>query len=263
MTLLLALAFPAVFVNLGHGHNGFLTAALIGLALLWLDRRPVVAGILFGLLAYKPQFGLLIPLVLLATGRWRTLFAAAATVVALTLAVTAVFGMETWRAFFASAPFTREVLEQGGPGWHLIQSVFSFVRMWGGPIPLAYAAQGALTLGLAAALVWLWRSPADFALKAAALCLATLLATPYSMDYDMMALAPAIAFLAMHGLRRGFAPYEITALAALWLVPLIARSIAQATLIPLGVIVMLAMFLIVLRRARSDVATSPMPAPAE
>ena len=47
--LLLALAFPAVFVNLGHGHNGFLTAALIGFALLWLDRRPVVAGILFGL----------------------------------------------------------------------------------------------------------------------------------------------------------------------------------------------------------------------
>ena len=34
MTLLLALAFPAVFVNLGHGHNGFLTAALIGFALL-------------------------------------------------------------------------------------------------------------------------------------------------------------------------------------------------------------------------------------
>ncbi|HKS63009.1 MAG TPA: glycosyltransferase family 87 protein [Xanthobacteraceae bacterium] len=261
--LLLALAFPAVFVNLGHGHNGFLTAALIGFALLSLDRRPVVAGILFGLLAYKPQFGLLIPLVLLATGRWRALVAAAATVVALTLAVTLAFGVETWRAFFASAPFTRAVLEQGGPGWHLIQSVFSFVRMWGGPVPLAYAAQGALTLGLAMSLVWLWRSRADFELKAAALCLATLLATPYSMDYDMMALAPAIAFLVVHGLRRGFGGYEISALAALWIVPLIARSIAQAALIPLGVIVMLAMLLIVLHRARSDVATAPIAAPAE
>jgi hypothetical protein len=263
MWLLLALAFPAVFVNLGHGHNGFLTAALIGFALLWLDRRPVFAGILFGLLAYKPQFGLLIPLVLLATGRWRAVFAAAATIVALTLAVTAVFGVETWRAFFASAPFTRAVLEQGGPGWHLIQSVFSFVRMWGGPIPLAYAAQGALTLGLAAALVWLWRTQADFALKAAALCLAALLATPYSMDYDMMALAPAIAFLSVHGLRRGFAPWEISAIAALWIVPLVARSIAQAALIPLGVIMMLAMVLIVLHRARSDFASAPMAAPAE
>lgn len=263
MTILLALAFPAVFVNLGHGHNGFLTAALIGFALLWLDRRPVVAGILFGLLAYKPQFGLMVPLVLLATGRWRTMIAAGATVAALTLAVTLVFGIETWRAFFASAPFTRAVLEQGGPGWHLIQSVFSFVRMWGGPVPLAYAVQGALTLTLAAALVWLWRSQTDFALKAAALCLAALLATPYSLDYDMMALAPAMAFLAMHGLRRGFAPYEITALAALWAVPLVARSITQVTLIPLGVIVMLAMFAVVFRRARSDFAAVPVQVPAE
>ena len=67
LALLLALAFPAVFINLGHGHNGFLTAALMTGALLQLDKRPVVAGILFGLLAYKPQFGLLIPFVLVAS----------------------------------------------------------------------------------------------------------------------------------------------------------------------------------------------------
>ena len=67
-TLLIATAFPAAFINLGHGQNGFLTAALLGGALLWLDLRPAVAGVLIGLLAYKPQFGLLIPLVLLVTG---------------------------------------------------------------------------------------------------------------------------------------------------------------------------------------------------
>src|SRR5476651_1874015 len=78
--LLLALAFPAVFINLGQAHNGFLTAALIGAALTQLDRRPIIAGILIGCLAYKPQFGLLIPLVLAASGRWRVFAAAAATV---------------------------------------------------------------------------------------------------------------------------------------------------------------------------------------
>jgi hypothetical protein len=237
--LLLALAFPAVFVNLGHGHNGFLTAALVGLALVHLDTRPVIAGILFGLIAYKPQFGLLIPLVLAATGRWRVMLAAAATVAAFAFAVTLAFGVETWRAFFHSAGFTRLVLEQGGPGWHLIQSVFSAVRMWGGPVLLAYAVQGIATLGIAAALVALWRSEAAFALKAAALCIATLLATPYSLDYDMMLLAPAIALLAVDGIARGFSPYHKTALVALWLVPLIARSVAQATLVPVGTIAML------------------------
>ena len=46
---LLALAFPAVFVNVTHGHNGFITAALLGGALLVLDRRPLLAGALHGL----------------------------------------------------------------------------------------------------------------------------------------------------------------------------------------------------------------------
>jgi alpha-1,2-mannosyltransferase len=62
--LLLALAFPAVFINLGHGHNGFLPVALLAAAQVQFDRRPVLAGVLFACLAYKPQFGLLIPLML-------------------------------------------------------------------------------------------------------------------------------------------------------------------------------------------------------
>lgn len=248
--LLLALAYPAAFVNLGHGHNGFLTAALIGFALIQLDRRPVLAGVLFGLLAYKPQFGLMIPLVLVSTGRWRTVFAAAVTVAALMLAATLVFGIDTWHAFFRFAEYTRViVLETGETGWHKIQSVFSWARMWGASVPLAYAVQGAVTLAVAATLIWLWRSSASFALKAAALCLAAILATPYSLDYDLMVLAPAIAFLTLDGLSRGFSPWEKSALAFLWIVPLVARGIAQVTFIPLGVIAMLAMFALVLRKA--------------
>jgi len=250
MWLLLALAFPAVFINIGHGHNGFLTAALLGFALVLLDRRPMTAGILFGLLAYKPQFGLLIPLVLMASGRRRTFGAAAVTVAALVLVSTLAFGPKVWSAFFQSMHLTRVVvLETGDTGWHKIQSVFSWVRMWGGSIPLAYAMQGAVTATLAAALFWLWRSRASFALQSAAFCIAVMVATPYSLDYDMMVLAPAIAFLAADGMSRGFDAYEKSALAGLWLMPLIARSVAQHTLIPLGIIVMLAALALTFRRA--------------
>jgi hypothetical protein len=256
--LLLALAFPAVFVNLGQAHNGFLTAALIGAALVLLDRRPWLAGVLIGCLAYKPQFGLLIPLVLIATGRWRVFAAAAATVAALTLAVTLAFGTQVWTAFLASTPFTRiEVLEQGGTGWFKIQSLFAWVRMWGGGVTLAYVVQAALTLALAAALVWLWRSRAAFPLKAAALVIGCALATPYSLDYDLMLLAPAIAFLAADGFARGFAPYEKTTLAALWLVPLIARSVPEFTLIPLAVPAMLLALGLLLRRAIDETGRAP------
>jgi hypothetical protein len=242
-----------VFVNIGHGHNGFLTAALIGAALLILDTRPVLSGILFGLIAYKPQFGVMIPLVLVATGRWRAFLAAGVTVALLTLATVAAFGPDVWRAFFASTHLTRvEVLELGGTGWHKIQSLFSIVRMWGGGIPLAYAAQGALTIALAGCLIWLWRSAASFPLKAAALIIASLLATPYSLDYDLVALAPAIAFLVADGFARGFGPWQKSALAFLWFMPLIARTVAEQTLIPLGVPAMLLVLVLVLRRAAAD-----------
>jgi hypothetical protein len=155
-----------------------------------------------------------------------------------------------WRAFLDSMAFTREVvLERGDTGWHKIQSVFSWVRMWGGGVTAAYAVQGAVSLAVAVALAWLWRTSARFALKAAALLIGTLLATPYSLDYDLMLLAPAIAFLAADGLRRGFVPWEKTLLAALWLMPLIARSVAQAALIPLAAPLMLAAFVLLLRHA--------------
>jgi alpha-1,2-mannosyltransferase len=256
--LLLALAFPAVFVNLGHGHNGLLTAALIGTALSVLDRRPLLAGMLFGLLVYKPQFGLLIPVVLVATGRWRTFAAAAGTVAVLVAVTTLTFGPAVWDAFLASAHFTRTVvLESGQTGWQKIQSVLAVVRMWGGPVPLAYAVQSAVTLALGAALIWLWRARVEFALKAAALIIAAILATPYSLDYDLTALAPAIAFLAAHGLRCGFAPFEKTALAALWLAPLVARGVAGATLVPLGVLAMAAVLGLVLRRSAAGYELPP------
>ncbi|HVU41626.1 MAG TPA: glycosyltransferase family 87 protein [Xanthobacteraceae bacterium] len=251
--LLLALAYPAVLINIGHGQNGFLTAALLGGALIVLDRRPILAGILIGLLVYKPQFGLMIPLALVAGGHWRTFAAAAATVAALTLVTTLAFGPEVWPAFKASTEFSRSVvLEQGQTGWQKIQSVFSWARMWGAPIPLAYALQGALTIAIGVVIVRVWRSAAAPALKSATLCVAAILATPYSLDYDMMVLAPVIAFFALDGLRRGFGPWEKTALAALWLVPLLARSVAQATLIPLGVPAMLATCVLLLRRVELD-----------
>ena len=252
-TLLIASAFPAVFVNIGHGQNGFLTAALLGGALQLLDRRPWLAGMLIGLLAYKPQFGVLIPIALLAGGRWRSIAAAVATVAVLLALSFATLGGGVWQAFASSMNFTQTVvLEQGGTGWEKIQSVFSAARMWGATVPAAYAVQFALGLGLAASLAWLWRSDAAFELKAAALATGSLLATPYVLDYDLVVLAVAIACLARHGLARGFRDFEISLLAAVWMVPLVSRGIAGATGIPLGLVVLSTLYVFTLRRAVLD-----------
>jgi len=255
MTVLISLAYPAVFVNLGHGQNGFISAALLGGALMLLDSKQIVAGILIGMLAYKPQFGMLIPLVLLVTGRWTVILAACGTVLAVCAATIALLGSKVWVAFAASTTLTRRiVLEAGDTGWEKIQSAFSAVRMWGGSVDMAYSVQAGLAIAVAAGLVQLWRSEAAFDLKAAALAVAVLIATPYVLDYDLMMLAVAIAFYARHALARGFRDFEISLLAFAWAAPLLARPAADLTGIPLGLIAQLALFIMTLNRARRDIA---------
>jgi alpha-1,2-mannosyltransferase len=251
--LMVAAGFPAVLINLGHGQNGFLTAGLFGAALLVLRSRQLLAGVLFGLLAYKPQFALVIPIALLAAGQWRAILAAGITVIALVGLTSLIFGFDLWLAFAASTETSRKLLlEQGDVGFEKLQSVFAAVRMWGGGIPLAYAVQGIVSVAVVCGTAWTWLSACNRDLKSALLVVATLLASPHVLDYDLVVLAVAIAFFVRHGITCGFRNFEISLLAAAWIVPLLSRGIAGVTGIPLGLLVLLALYVVTLRRAISD-----------
>lgn len=211
--LMLAIAFPMVFSNTLVGQNGFLTAALIGGTLYLLPVRPVLAGICLGLLSYKPQYGLLFPLVLVAAGQWRTFVSAGVTVAALAGASWLAFGTEAWKAFFHWMPmFSQAFLSEGKATWWKLQSLYSMVRFLGGPESFAWAVHWVFTAAVATVLVLMWRSRVPYTLKAAALASGTLLVTPYLFMYDMMVLAIPVAFLVRLGLRDGFRPYELPAL---------------------------------------------------
>lgn len=251
--LVIAAGFPAVLINLGHGQNGFLSGGLLGAALLALPARPVAAGVLFGLLAYKPQLAMVLPIALLAGGQWRAILAAGITVMALVGISSLLFGAGLWFAFAASMETSRKLLlEQGDVGFEKLQSVFAAVRLWGGGIALAYAMHALASAAVLRGVAWTWRSRADRDLKAALLVVATLLASPHVIDYDLTILAVAIAFLTRHGLARGFGDYEISILAAAWIVPLLARSTAGITGVPLGLLILLAFYGIILRRTIRD-----------
>jgi arabinofuranan 3-O-arabinosyltransferase len=207
---LVALGFPAALWNVTAGQNGFLTAALIGGTLGLLERRPVLSGICLGLLTYKPQFGLLFPLVLIADRRWLTIAVAAAVAIALAGLSWLVFGGASWIAFVHWMPITSHVvLGEGHADFGRLQSVFGFIRTYGGSESLAWTIQTVWSVALAAGIVWLWRSRAPFDLKAAALAAGALLATPYLYMYDLAALAVAFAFLLRYALARGFLASEL------------------------------------------------------
>jgi hypothetical protein len=248
-----AAAFPAAFINLGHGQNGFLTAGLLGAALITLPRRPLLAGVLFGLLAYKPQFGLLIPVALLAAGQWRTILAAGVTVTTLAIASAAAFGTDIWWLFAASSETSRKLLlEEGNVGFEKLQSVFAAVRMLGGGISLAYVVQGVASLTTILGVAWAWRSSDDYNLKNAILITATMLGSPHVLDYDLTILAPALAFIVASRWPDGFRDHDISVLTFAWFVPLFARAIAGTACVPLGLIALTMLYIVAIRHIRRE-----------
>lgn len=247
---IVAAAAPAGLINLLDGQNAFLTAALAGFALIWLDRRPIAAGVLIGLLAIKPHLAVLFPLALLAEGRWRTIAAAAATVVALGAASLAAFGWDSWAAFLRHLPMTQAMAEHGAVPWGTMPSGYVFALSLGAPVAAAWVLQGAAAL-FAAGCVWrTWRSrAAGFEAKAATLVAGSLLVSPYLFYYDLVWAVLAIGWLALLGLRAGFRRGEREVFLFAWLAPLLMPPVQILTAVQLGFPALLLLLVVAVRRA--------------
>jgi arabinofuranan 3-O-arabinosyltransferase len=193
--LLLALATPALLVNARMGQNGAWTAALIGGGLCLLDRRPILAGILFGLQIYKPQFGLLIPVALLAGRHWRALFAAGVTAMLLVATSVALFGLEIWGQFDHLALGLPQRLLVETSRFYGAPSVLMLARSLGADASAAYLLQGASALIAAAVVAVAFFRKAPAPIRNALLVLGTFLSTPYVVDYDLVMGAFAAAWL--------------------------------------------------------------------
>lgn len=253
----LLLAFPGVFINIFHGQNAFLTTAVFAGGLLLLESRPVAAGLLIGLLSYKPHFGLLLPFVLLAGGYSRSFAVAAATALASAGLATAVLGLEPWRAFAANLETTRYVLEQGLLPWHKMHSVFAMARLLGAGIPLSYALHGAVALVVAVLTVRAWRFAPPLGLRVALLTVATMILSPYFFDYDLAILALPLGLLAADGLRNGWRPGMRSMLAVVWSIPISAVVLADHAALQLSPPILIALFAMIHARIAAEGSTNP------
>jgi hypothetical protein len=184
---------------------------------------------------------------LIAARQWLACTSAAVTAICLGAASVAAFGLDGWTAF------PRALFAQGtgtmfaDPNWgFLFQPLYGLVLALHGGAALAWLVQGVAALSVGV-IVWVvWRSPVRYALKAATLSTAALIATPYALAYDLTAIAIPVAFLASDQIRYGPLRGEQTTMIMLFVVSL--AVIPTTGKAPVGAAILIALFCLILRR---------------
>ena len=212
---------PAVPFNVMTGQNGFYSLALLLGGFGLLGRAPLFGGALLGILTFKPQLWLMVPVALLAMRQWRALFAAGAAALLVALASVPVFGVEIWRQWIALMTGGSQFQEWLAAGRINGLSVFACARLLGAPQFVASLCQDTAVIIAAGCVYWIFRRRDPGALGLAALLAATLLAAPHASASDALLLGPA-ACLFFIMTREGRFPLGAAMLAAaVWLCPLV------------------------------------------
>ncbi len=235
--LFLAVA-PGIAVCVFFGQNGFYTSALLIGGLLCRDRRPVLAGVLFGILTVKPQVGLLLPAILLLERRWLTIASALATTAVLVAATAMLFGWNVWIEFLHKVVPQQESLMVTGGGmlYAVVASVYFNMRLIELPLGVDWAIQWLVSALALAAVVWAYWRRRDPVLSLSLFVTATFLASPYILNYDMVMFGFVVALL----LERGDTTLrDQWLLIAVWTLPA-TMMIAAVGRIPLAPIVLIA-----------------------
>lgn len=235
------LTAPAAVWVVTAGQNTFFSVALLYSGLALLERRPIVAGVFLGLLAYKPQLWLLVPLALLTARVWRPLAAAAATVTLLMFATSLVFGTNIWFDFIDAAQRT----SQGASAASMYSRVYTQMvaplaaaKMLGLNDTIAVVSQIAGATLAVGAVVWaFYRYPASDE-RTAVLVAAIFLASPYTLNYDLLLLMPAAALLFLHPPPEGYRAGERLIYLLVWSIPTVGLALNLAGL-PLNPLVIL------------------------
>lgn len=248
--VLLAVLSPASVLNMLHGQNAYLTTALLAAAGLWMDRRPGWAGAALAALAFKPQLGLLVLPVLIATRRWAVLGWAALAGLAWVAATLLILGPGVWPAFLARLPDAGAALASGELDMWKLQSVLAMASTLGLPRGLAGALQAVVTLGVVAIAAWALRRRPGGRAEVATIAAGAPLVTPFVLSYDLVVLLIPTAWLLAEAKQGGFHPWEKTGIAVSWLLPLAGFITGTAAGVSIAAPAGAVLLALVLRRVR-------------
>jgi hypothetical protein len=188
---------PACLINMIGGQNGFLSAALLIGGVLCIDKRPVLAGVLFGLLTFKPHLGIVLPFALIALRAWRVIAVAAVTAITLVAATLPFSGVEPWRLYIEVTGAYQALLLERFSGFYTIMmaSVFAGVRSFGFGYATAMTLQIAVTISAIVAACWAVTRTTDPCRRAAVLACAAPLISPYAFNYDLTGMAAVLVWI--------------------------------------------------------------------
>lgn len=181
---------PATGITLISGQTGYLSGALMIGGLRLLPTRPALAGVLFGLLTYKPQLGVLVPVALIAMGSWRAVASATATFAACAVASGCVYGFPLWGLWAHSIA---EYATRFHPVVGYMPTIYANAIMLGAWRSVAWVLQLAVSIPVGI-VVWRAFRHGPYARAAALMVVGTYLATPHAFNYDMPMMTLALVW---------------------------------------------------------------------
>ncbi len=245
--VLAAIIAPSTLWIVMCGQSTMLAAALLFGGFRFLPTRPLLAGALFGMLAYKPQFGVLVPVALVASGQWRAIAAACVTMILFMLATAAAFGWSVWVTWLHDLPSIAITISTNllvlCP---LMVTVTSNLVVFGLTPDQAHLVQIVASLG-AVIVIWHCFRRGTNMLGAAAVAVATFLTTPYAFAYDMPILTAAVIVIVNERWQQNdaFVFAEILVLIAAFLLP---YCVISSMFFRFSSLVILALLCLVVRR---------------
>lgn len=251
----LALVAPATLLNVWAGHYGLLIGALWLGAFHLLPRRPVLAGMLIGLMLVKPHLAILAPLILARRGEWTAFAAAGATAAGLVAVSALAFGPDLWRTWLGVTVGVQAgmVDDVGSHFLTMMPTIVPAVSALGFPGAPAWTVQ--ILAGGAAVAALLLRMPAESRDAGLAGGVATFLVVPYAFNYDMT--VPGLAaLLILARLCRDPDRRIPFGLVLIFLLPLTVQTFGLLHL-PVPALLLAALLALTLRQARAEPALKP------
>lgn len=266
--VLIAFSLPFLSANLFSGQIGTIVAVFfLGAAYFW-PTHPVLTGICIGLLAIKPQMGLLMPFALIASGQWRTVAAAATTILSLSVLSTIWLGAAVWTDYLRMGQLFTQLV---GGGYDQIKQLtlapYVSLQAAGMPVALAGLVQVVVSVAVLAVIARsFWRRKSDESqsgtedgrldLRLALLAAGTLLVTPYALSYDSPLLMLSVIPLLARSWRDGWDGIELASVTALLSLPY-AQPLAVGSHVPFAFLALLLWFGVVYRRFQKERSTRP------